>query len=106
MSKEPLPLTGNLARAARALVGVSAADAAEAAGLTRRQLRNFEKSLFPLTIDQRIELRSALERLGAHFVSDGNGGRGHGVRLKFSASKTERVESWEAEGGLAADDDV
>ncbi len=106
MTKDSLPLTGNLARAARALVGVSAADTAEAAGLTRRQLRDFEKHLAPISLDQRIALRVALERLGAHFVSDGNGGRGHGVRLKFSSSKTERVESWEAEGGFAADDDV
>lgn len=99
-------LPSSLARSARALVGTSAADTAAAAGLTRRQLRDHEKGLFPLTATEQRALRIALEGLGAHFVSDGIDGRGHGVRLKFSAIKTERVESWEAEGGLAADDDV
>lgn len=99
-------ITGSLARAARALVGTSADDTAHAAGLTRRQLRDFEKSLFPLTAQERVALKAALEQLGAHFVEDGVSGRGHGVRLKFSETKTARVESWEGEGGFAAEDDV
>ena len=40
------------------------------------------------------------------FIADGEDGRGHGVRLKFSAAKVEKIESWEDEGGFAADDDV
>ncbi|MGO3146571.1 MAG: XRE family transcriptional regulator [Leucobacter sp.] len=106
MTPEPFSLTGHLARAARALVGTSATDTAAAAGLTRRELRDYEKSRFPLSVEQRQSLTIALEQLGAHFVADGVDGRGHGVRLKFGAEKTARVESWEGEGGLAADDDV
>lgn len=106
MSTQPFALTSQLARAARALVGVSATHAADAAGLTKSELRAFEKLRATLTAEQEAALKGALEDFGAHFIADGRGGRGHGVQLKFSAAKTERVESWEDEGGLPADDDV
>lgn len=106
MAQNLLQLTGSLARAARALVGTSAADTAEAAGIGRRELRAFEKGGGALTPDQIQSLRLALERFGAFFIADGVNRRGHGVRLKFSAEKARRVESWENEGGLSAEDDV
>lgn len=106
MTENALELTGRLARAARALVGVSAAHAAEAAGLEREELRAFEKDRGGLSPDRTRALRLALEELGAFFIADGANRRGHGVRLKFSAEKARRVETWEDEGGLPAEDDV
>jgi hypothetical protein len=106
MTQNTMHLNGSLARAARALVATSATYTADAAGLTRRQLRDFEKGRGTLDEAQLASLRHTLERLGAFFLADGANGRGHGVRLKFSEDKTERVENWEGEGGLAGDDDV
>lgn len=106
MSTNTLQLSGSLARAARALTGVSSTHIAEEAGLSRKRLRNFEKEQGALTSTQLEALRVALENHGAVFIADGDDGRGHGVRLKFSSAKVEKIESWEDEGGLAADDDV
>ena len=106
MAEYTLHFTGSLARAARALVETSAEHTAEAAGITVEQLREFERGNTALSADDAAALRAALERLGAMFLVDGPKGRGHGVRLKFSRVGTKRVETWEGEGGLAADDDV
>ena len=106
MARPKLPLTGPLARAARALVEVSVAEIAGDAGVSKLALRDFERGLGMLSSQERKALRRSLERYGAHFVADGKGGRGYGVRLKFSAAKTEQIEGWEDEGGLAARDDV
>ncbi|WP_029090504.1 hypothetical protein [Brevibacterium album] len=106
MTENTVRFTGHLARAARALVQTSATYTADAAGLTRGQLRDFEKGRGSLDPVQVKALRTALERLGAVFLPDGEDGRGSGVRLKFSESKTGLVENWEGEGGFAADDDV
>lgn len=106
MTKNKLTLTGHLARAARALVEMSAADTAEAAGLSEARLRDFENSRVAMSPRELDALQLALENLGAYFIHDGPDGRGHGVRLKFSTEKTRRVETWEGEGGLAGLDDV
>jgi len=106
MALNKLHLTGPLARAARALVKTSAAHTAEAAGLSAKQLRSFEKGRVALSEEEKASLRAALEQLGAMFIAEGPNGRGQGVRLKFSKSGAKRVATWESEGGLAADDDV
>ncbi len=106
MITNKLTLTGHLARAARALVEMSAADTAEAAGLSEARLRDFENSRASLSPHELEALVLALEQLGAFFIHDGTEGRGHGVRLKFSTEKTRRVETWEGEGGLTGLDDV
>lgn len=106
MSTNTIQLTGQLARAARALVGISSTHTAAEAGISRKRLRNFEKGQGSLGSEQLAALRLALESHGAVFIADGEDGSGHGVRLKFSAAKVEKIESWESEGGLAADDDV
>lgn len=106
MSTHTIQLTGQLARAARALAGVSSTHTAAEAGLSRKQLRDFEKGNDSLDPEQLAALRLALENHGAVFIADGLDGRGHGVRLKYSAAKVEKIESWEGEGGFAADDDV
>lgn len=106
MAKGKLKLSGHLARSARALVGTSSRFTAHAAGLTRSELRDFEKGRSSLSGRQKEALVAALEELGAHFLVDGTSGRGHGVQLKFSKERTEKVESWEDEGGFPAEDDV
>ena len=106
MGRGKLPLTGPLARAARALVEVSTSEIAGEAGVSKDALRDFERGLGMLSSSERKAVRRALERFGAHFVADGKGGRGHGVRLKFSAAKVQQLEEWEDEGGFAASDDV
>ncbi len=106
MTTQPFLLTGQLARAARALSGISSSHTAAAAGISRNRLRDFEKGNAGLEDAELDALQTALERFGALFIADGADGRGHGVRLKFSATKVEKIETWEGEGGLAADDDV
>lgn len=103
MPTHTIQLTGQLARAARALAGVSSTHISSAAGLL---LRDFEKGRSSLDTGRLAALRLALEHHGAVFIADGDDGRGHGVKLKFPAEKIEKIETWEGEGGLAADDDV
>lgn len=99
-------LTGQLARSARALVAVSSKHVSALARLPREQLRDFEKGNAGLQPDELASLKLALEGLGAVFLSEGEDGFGHGVRLKFSVSRVEKIETWEGEGGCAAEDDV
>lgn len=106
MTESTLTLTGSLARAARALVKTSSTDVASAAGLAAKDLREFEKGRAVLTAAQLAALQTALEGFGAVFLPDGPEGRGHGVQLRFSRVGARRVETWEGEGGLAAEDDV
>lgn len=106
MSSQKIKLSGHLARSARALVGTSARFTAQTAGLSRSELRDFEKGKASLSGRKKEALVHALEELGAFFLVDGTSGRGHGVQLKFSKAHTRKVESWEGEGGLAAEDDV
>lgn len=106
MTQHTLNLTGYLARAARALVEVSADHLASEANLTHDQLRAFERGTASLSEAQLLELRVALERHGAIFLPDGPDGRGYGVQLKFSRVGSKRIDTWESEGGPAAEDDV
>ena len=109
MTGQDFTLTGYLARAARALVETSATTTGARAGLTRSQVRDYERGRIHLTDDQLTALKDALESLGAVFIADDEdpgAGSGVGVRLKFSAEKTSRIETWEGEGGPAYEDDV
>ncbi|MGO1183350.1 MAG: XRE family transcriptional regulator [Micrococcaceae bacterium] len=96
---------GELARAARALVGVNAQYVANEAGLTLDQLRNFEKGLHELTDPEQERVEHALSHLGAVFLPDGPDG-GYGVRLRFARGKINSIGRWEGEGGPTAEDDV
>lgn len=98
-------IDGYLARAARALVQLSATAVAERAGCTRKQLKAFEKGQWDFTGEQQTDLRRALEHYGAIFIPDDSQG-GYGVRLKFNRNKIPLIETWEGEGGMPADDDV
>lgn len=96
---------GPLARAARALVGVSAKDVASKADVKKSELKDFEKGRHDLTELQEHRVLDALEEFGARFVRDDSDG-GYGVRLKFNRAKVRAIDRWEDEGGTPAEDDV
>lgn len=98
-------LTGDLARAARALTQISPDLIAQRAGVEPDQLRSFERGVIDLDSDQLAELWATLEHYGAQFIAEDADG-GYGVRRKFSARNVKRIENWENEGGPAGDDDV
>ncbi|MDN5877354.1 MAG: XRE family transcriptional regulator [Brevibacterium sp.] len=104
MSNEQI-FDGPLARAARALVRVSAKDVASKANVKKSELKDFEKGLDDFTELQEHRVLEALEEFGARFVRDDSEG-GYGVRLKFNRAKVRAIERWEDEGGTSADDDV
>jgi hypothetical protein len=106
MTQHTLVFTGYLARAARALVEISAEHLAAEAGLTHDELRSFERGTTVLAAEQINPLKTALEQHGAVFLPDGQDGHGYGVRLKFSRVGSKRINTWEGEGGPAAEDDV
>lgn len=96
---------GDMARAARVLVRVSAKYVAREAKLARDDLRGFERGRDTLSQDQQDRVQAALEGLGAVFLPDGPNG-GYGVRLKFGRSKMFSLDRWEGEGGPASHDRV
>src|SRR4051812_5316650 len=103
MSNPVTTIPSDLARAARALTQVSAKVIGKAAGLDKKQVRDFEKGNEPLTPEQNWQLRRALEQFGVVFIADDDHG-GYGVRRKFNATKIKRLETWEGEGGPAYED--
>ncbi len=98
-------LKPDLARAARALTQVSTKTIASKAGLPKEAVKSFERGVGFLSDEENAALRGALERYGAVFLPE-EGALGYGVRQKFSTRKVAKLESWENEGGPAADDDV
>lgn len=106
MAEARLFFDGGLARSARALVQVGTGTVAETAGLKESEVLGFERGLHSLSDAQRIAMIGALERLGAKFISDQEGGSGHGVRLKFSRDIAADVEDMEGQGGIVGLDDV
>ncbi|WP_298866803.1 XRE family transcriptional regulator [uncultured Microbacterium sp.] len=97
---------GDLARAARILVQVSAQYVAQEAEVTRDELRDFEKGGDRMSSEQQSRLRAALESLGAEFLPDDGPDGGYGVRLKFGRSKIYSLDRWEGEGGTTAQNRV
>jgi hypothetical protein len=102
-------LSGRQIAAARALVSLSQAALAEAAGMSVTSLKRMEgnsvnvpASSLPCKV---TAVRHALERAGALFVPE-DAVAGAGVRLKFTRSETRQIGNWEGEGGRVADDDV
>jgi transcriptional regulator with XRE-family HTH domain len=100
------PVTGRQIAAARALIGVSAADVASAAKVSPEVLERMEAdgSAYPAT-DGVDAVRRALEEFGAVFIPEGNG-LGGGVRLKFTRLDAKQIGRLENEGGPARSDDV
>ena len=106
MTTYTLNFTGYLARAARALIELSADHIAAESDMTIDELRSFERGTSSLPADQIDTLKSVLEQHGAVFLPDGEEAFGYGVRLKFSRVGSKRIDTWEGEGGPAAEDDV
>lgn len=94
-----------LARAGRALVGISTWYIADETGIDRSRIRKFERGIINLPEDQKLAIKDVLIHHGALFLPDSEAG-GYGVRLKYSSSKTRQLDRWEAEGGPVAEDDV
>ena len=98
-------ISGAQCRAARALTEISLAMLADRSGISEDTIGNFEKKLAVLDAADTIALRRALEHLGAQFIEDDSHG-GLGVRLKFNAAESARIDRLENEGGQTAEDDV
>lgn len=95
----------NLARAGRALVGISTWYIADETSIERKNIRKFERGIINLPEEQREAIKRVLIDHGALFLPDSTAG-GYGVRLKYSGNKARQIDRWEAEGGPAAEDDV
>ncbi|MFH0412231.1 hypothetical protein ACG98H_09065 [Corynebacterium sp. L4756] len=100
----PQDLTPGLARAGRALAQVNSLIISEEAGLTRQQVRDFEKRVGSLTLDEKTRLQKTLESYGIAFIAE-ESDLGHGVRKRHTASKTRQLKRWEDEGGASSEDD-
>jgi hypothetical protein len=98
-------ISGAQCRAARALTEVSRAMLSERSGVAENTIRDFEKKIALPDSRDNTALMQALEGLGALFIADDLHG-GHGVRLKFNAAESARIDRLENEGGQAAEDDV
>lgn len=95
----------NLARAGRALVGISTWYIADETGIERKKIRKFERGIITLPEEQQEAIRDVLIAHGALFLPDSQAG-GYGVRLKFPSEKSRQIDRWEGEGGPAGEDDV
>lgn len=95
----------SLARAGRALVGISTWYIADETGIERKNIRKFERGIITLPQEQQHAIKHVLIEHGALFLPDSEAG-GYGVRLKFSSNKARQIDRWEAEGGPAGEDDV
>lgn len=95
---EDVHLTADLARAARAFTKVSTRTIAEAAGLTKKQVRSFEQGTIALPEADLARLKESLERYGALFIPEDETS-GYGVRRRFTREKLFQLNDWEGEGG-------
>lgn len=100
------PLTGRLVAAARALMGISQEELANAAGLDVENVRLMESNGAAWIPDHPSQaLCRALEKFGVVVIREGDG-LGAGVRLKFTRQDVGQIGRFEGEGGPARPDDV
>lgn len=98
-----MQLMGPLCRAARALTQISRTALAEASGIPKPVIREFESG-YDLEDSARHKLMHALEQAGAVFLEEGD--MGVGVRLRFTARDVRQLNRLEGEGGNVGEDDV
>jgi hypothetical protein len=93
--------------AARALVGVSQTDFAEAAGLPPETIGVMEAGGSTLLrSDRDIDaVNRALEHFGVIAIDESDGA-GAGVRLKFTRQDVRQIARLEGEGGIVGSDDA
>lgn len=97
-------ITGSQCRAARALVEISRPMLSRRSGVDVRAIERFENNTGRPEVCEIEEIRNALEKLGAVFITEN--GSGYGVRLKFSNVDAEQIARLECEGGIVASDRV
>ncbi|MGM7669863.1 XRE family transcriptional regulator [Microbacterium sp. A93] len=105
MADHDFIIPADLARAARALTQVSYTLVAKVAELQPERVRAYEHGLGTLDAAESQRLREALEHFGAVFIAEDEES-GYGVRQKYNSVKTQRLETWEGEGGPAYEDDI
>ncbi|MBN8608708.1 MAG: helix-turn-helix transcriptional regulator [Caulobacterales bacterium] len=99
-----MQLTGPLCRAARALVQWPREQLADASGVARKTIRDFETGDADPGTNARAALRHALESAGAVFLDEDD--LGAGVRLRFTRRDVKQLNRLESEGGATGEDDV
>lgn len=99
-----LEFTAALCRAARALVQWPREQLAEASGVSKKTIRDFETGGAALDRKSAKALRLALEAAGAVFLDEDD--MGAGVRLRFTRRDVKQINRLEGEGGVVGDDDV
>lgn len=106
-SKANVRITGRLVAAARALVGVSAADLAAACGLPVEAMTRLEStgSAWVRSEKKVAAVKRGLDHFGVVIVEESDG-MGAGVRLKFTRSDVRQITRLEGEGGMVGSDDA
>jgi len=79
------PVTGGQIRAARAILGVSAQDLADATKLSRGTIQRAELESAQVTAANTDRIVEVLEEMGVIFIAEN--GEGPGIRLRKSKSK-------------------
>ncbi|HRE43052.1 MAG TPA: DNA-binding protein [Terricaulis sp.] len=99
-----MELTGPLCRAGRALVQWPRRRLAEACGVTKNAIRDFESANVDPGPQVRAQLKQLLEQGGAVFIPEDS--MGAGVRLRHTQKEVGALTRLEGEGGRAGEDDV
>lgn len=99
-----MELTGALCRAGRALVQWPREQLADASGVSKKAIRDFETGDANPGKKERAALKQALETAGAVFLDEDD--LGAGVRLRFTRRDVKQLNRLEGEGGVVGDDDV
>ncbi len=99
-------ITGRLVAAARALVGVSTQDLAEACGLPLETMTCLEAAGSAWVRPEDVEaVKKGLDHFGVVIVEESDG-LGAGVRLKFTRADVRQITRLEGEGGIVGSDDA
>lgn len=100
-------ISGRLIAAARALVGVSEADFADACGLDVETLSRLEAggSAWVSSDSDAEAVTRGMSHFGVLVVEEADG-MGAGVRLKFTRADVRQIARLEGEGGMVGADDA
>ncbi len=100
-----MTITGQQAKAARALIQWSRDHVARLMAISTDQLADFEAGRIPVPENLGVRLQAVLEGGGAVFLEE-TADRGVGVRLKFPDRDLRPIGRLENEGGPVGDDDI
>ena len=107
MTEPYVRISGRLIAAARALVGVSQADFADACGLAPQALCRLEAggSAWVSSEAEAEAVTRGMSHFGVLIVEETDG-MGAGVRLKFTRADVRQIARLESEGGITGADDA